>query len=111
MIEFTKGIKSSYKTKQLQLILKNGFSSLKSVGANKKAIIFTESKVTQQYLYNVLSRKYNTLMFNGDNSRDYKIIDDFKRKIDILIATDIASEGFNLDFCCFVINYDLPYNV
>ena len=111
MIEFTKGIKSSYKTKQLQLILKNGFSSLKSVGANKKAIIFTESKVTQQYLYNVLSRKYNTLMFKGDNSPDYKIIDDFKRKIDILIATDIASEGFNLDFCCFVINYDLPYNV
>lgn len=111
MLEFAKGIKSSDKTKQLQLILKNGFSSLKSVGANKKAIIFTESKATQQYLYNVLSKKYSTLMFNGDNSRDYKIIDDFKRKFDILIATDIASEGFNLDFCCFVINYDLPYNV
>ena len=111
MLKFTKSIKSSDKTKQLQLILKNGFSSLKSVGANKKAIIFTESKATQQYLYNILSKKYNTLMFNGDNSREYSIIDNFKRKFDILIATDIASEGFNLDFCCFVINYDLPYNV
>ena len=39
------------------------------------------------------------------------MIEKFKRKYDILIATDIASEGFNLDFCCFVINYDLPYNV
>ena len=111
MLEFTKSIKSSDKTKQLQLILKNGFNSLKKVGANKKAIIFTESKATQQYLYNVLKGKYKVLGFNGDNSRDYKIIDDFKRKFDILIATDIASEGFNLDFCCFVINYDLPYNV
>ena len=111
MLEFTKSIKSSDKTKQLQLILKNGFNSLKKVGANKKAIIFTESKATQQYLYNVLNGKYKVLVFNGDNSRDYKVIDDFKRKFDILIATDIASEGFNLDFCCFVINYDLPYNV
>ena len=111
MLEFTKSIKSSYKIKQLQLILKNGFNSLKKVGANKKAIIFTESKATQQYLYNVLKDKYKVLVFNGDNSRDYKIIEEFKRKFDILIATDIASEGFNLDFCCFVINYDLPYNV
>lgn len=111
ILKLTKNIKSSDKTKQLQLIIKNVFSSLKKVGANKKAIIFTESKITQQYLYNILSSKYNVLMFNGDNSREYSIIDNFRRKFDILIATDIASEGFNLDFCCFVINYDLPYNV
>ena len=111
ILELTKNIKSSDKAKQLQLIIKNVFSSLKKVGANKKVIIFTESKITQQYLYNILSIKYNVLMFNGDNSREYSIIDNFRRKFDILIATDIASEGFNLDFCCFVINYDLPYNV
>ncbi|WP_250278595.1 DEAD/DEAH box helicase [[Clostridium] colinum] len=111
MLEFSNSIKSSEKTKQLELILKKGFNNLKSVGANKKAIIFTESKATQNYLYNILNSKYKVLVFNGDNSRDYKIIDKFKREYEILIATDIASEGFNLDFCCFVINYDLPYNV
>ena len=111
MLSFANNIKSSDKTKQLELALKNGFKSLRSVGVRKKAVIFTESKVTQNYLYNILSKKYSVLLFNGDNSKDYEMIEKFKRKYDILIATDIASEGFNLDFCCFVINYDLPYNV
>ena len=54
MLSFANNIKSSDKTKQLELALKNGFKSLRSVGVRKKAVIFTESKVTQNYLYNIL---------------------------------------------------------
>lgn len=105
--ENTKGIK-------LLETLKTGFSKLKGLGAKKKALIFTENKATQKYLYDLLSRKSykdKVLMFNGDYSRDYSIIDNFKNKAEILIATDVASEGLNLEFCSFVINYDLPYNI
>lgn len=93
MLSFANNIKSSDKTKQLELALKNGFKSLKSVRARKKAVIFTESKVTQNYLYNILSKKYSVLLFNGDNSRDYEIIEKFKRKYDILIATEYSFRG------------------
>lgn len=34
----------------------------------------------------------------------------FEKEAQLLVTTDIAAEGFNLEFCSFVINYDLPYN-
>lgn len=111
----------------------------KNSSKNKKILIFTESKQTQMYLYNKLknTEKYNNVIyFNGDNSltKDnlyiYKewenkntnaslnktanirkaIIDAFENKFDILIATDAAAEGLNMQFCSVIINYDLPWN-
>ena len=38
-------------------------------------------------------------------------MDRFREEAKILIATDSGAEGFNLEFCSFVINYDLPYNI
>lgn len=38
------------------------------------------------------------------------IIEHFKNKASILIATEAAAEGINLQFCSLVINYDLPWN-
>jgi superfamily II DNA/RNA helicase len=38
------------------------------------------------------------------------IIDHFKNGADILIATEAAAEGVNLQFCSLVVNYDLPWN-
>jgi superfamily II DNA/RNA helicase len=35
---------------------------------------------------------------------------DFKRKAKILVATDAAGEGINLQFCRFLINWDIPWN-
>lgn len=34
----------------------------------------------------------------------------FKNDAEILIATEAAAEGVNLQFCSLVINYDLPWN-
>lgn len=38
------------------------------------------------------------------------IIEHFRDKAEILIATESAAEGVNLQFCSLVINYDLPWN-
>ena len=100
------------KGQELLKILKKAFTELKKRGANKKALIFTESRATQKYLKNLLTANgYNTLTYNGDKSRDYGVMKRFEGDVDILISTDIAAEGFNLAFCSFVVNFDLPYNV
>jgi hypothetical protein len=38
------------------------------------------------------------------------IIDAFRDSAEILIATEAAAEGINLQFCALVINFDLPWN-
>lgn len=86
------------------------FAELKKRGANRKVIIFTESRATLGFLHLLLSDTYKTLTFDGSKSTDYSIIKRFEADAEILIATDIAAEGFNLAFCSFVVNYDLPYN-
>ncbi len=110
----SKSIKENSKGNELLKALKNGFSKIKKLGGNKKALIFTENLETQKYLYKLLNEngyKNKVLIFNGSNSRNYSIIEKFKTDAEILISTDIASEGFNLEFCSFVVNYDLPYNI
>lgn len=38
------------------------------------------------------------------------LVEHFQFHADILIATEAASEGVNLQFCSLVVNYDLPWN-
>ncbi len=113
MLSLSKSIKENSKGTELLIALKEGFVKLKKLGANKKALIFTENRATQKYLYKLLNKgeyKGKVLLFNGDHSRDYGIMTRFKKDANILITTDLAAEGFNLEFCSFIINYDLPYN-
>lgn len=72
------------------------------MGVNKKALVFTENKSTQKYIYNFINEygyKGNVLMFNGDFGRDYSIMKKFKNKSDILVTTNIVSKVFDLEFC------------
>lgn len=107
-------------------------------GFSEKALIFTESKRTQRYIVEALTVAGfdGIIVFNGEMndpetkklynawrarnpkrvtntpSIDLKqaIIEQFQNEAKILIATDAASEGLNLQFCDTVINYDLPWN-
>lgn len=113
MLKLTAGIKGGAKSEALLAALKTGFAELKKLGARAKALIFTENVSTQKYLYALLNQgsyKGKVLVYNGSNSRDYEVIEKFRDEAQILIATDIAAEGFNLEFCSLVVNYDLPYN-
>ncbi|WVM92649.1 helicase-related protein [Halopseudomonas pachastrellae] len=121
--------------------LEHGFERMASRGAERKAVIFTESCRTQEYLASHLERHGyagKIALFSGSNNSpgtnaiyqrwldEHKgtdrvtgsravdartaIIDCFRSDAEILIATEAAAEGVNLQFCSLVINYDLPWN-
>ncbi|THT97708.1 DEAD/DEAH box helicase [Lampropedia puyangensis] len=65
------GIKDNAKGKALLTALENSFAELGRLGAAKKAIIFTESRRTQDYLLSLLAETnygQGIVLFNGTNS-------------------------------------------
>ena len=92
----------------------------------KKVLIFTQSKETAEYLiYQLQSRglKNSELITGGmDNiqikikrfspiSNEFNIKESKNSEIDILVTTDVLSEGQNLQDCNTVVNYDLPWAI
>ncbi len=134
-------IRKNSKGQVLLTALRRGFDKLEELGAKKKAIIFTESRRTQNYLKEILEETAyagKIVLFNGSNSdaqskEIYKnwlnkhqgtdrvtgsrtsdlraaLVDYFRDEAVIMIATEAAAEGVNLQFCSLVVNYDLPWN-
>lgn len=50
--------------------------------------------------------KGKVLSYHGGKTHDYSIMKRFQNEAKILVSTDIGAEGFNLECCSFVINYD-----
>ncbi|HGF7238070.1 SNF2-related protein [Vibrio paracholerae] len=121
--------------------LKAGFDKATDLGAEQKAIIFTESRRTQDYLVRLLSENGyadKLVLFNGSNTDEqskaiYKawiernqgsdkitgsrtadmraaLVEHFRNTAQIMIATEAAAEGINLQFCSLLVNYDMPWN-
>lgn len=129
------------KTETLLKALEIGFAQMAERGAARKAVLFTESRRTQDYLKSFLEShgyKGEVVVFNGTNtgpeatqiyeawlaknrltgrSSESRAIDvraalveHFRDSATILLATEAAAEGVNLQFCSLVVNYDLPWN-
>jgi ERCC4-related helicase len=143
-----KSIIKNSKGEVLLTALRRGFAAAeqaqKSKGApalQQKALIFTESRRTQEYLYQILAKTEfagKVVLFNGSNTDPkskeiYKawlerhagtdqitnsptadkraaLVEYFQNEASIMIATEAAAEGINLQFCNLVVNYDLPWN-
>lgn len=136
-----RSITVNQKAVHLNEALERGFATLREIGAPQKAIIFTDSTVTQEYLAQHLKDTgwgEGLVLFNGTNTspeatRIYKawlekneggdavtgiaaadrrkaLVDYFRDSGTIMIATEAAAEGVNLQFCSMLINYDLPWN-
>ena len=134
-------IKKNSKAEHLFVALDKGFEQLRNLGAAPKALIFTESRRTQEFLYELLEKrgyKGRVVRFNGTNSdkdstaiyrawmdkhkgtpkitgsptadRRAAIVDYFRYEATIMIATEAAAEGINLQFCSLIVNYDMPWN-
>lgn len=79
-----------------------------------KAIVFTTFRGTARYLVERLADeniKASLLMGGGEFDKEAIVSafrDDKNRRL--LVCTDVASEGVDLQFCRLVINYDLPWN-
>jgi len=81
----------------------------------EKLIIFTEHKDTLTYLEERLSKNsgYKVVTIHGGKNVDERrqAQYDFAQKdTQILIATDAAGEGINLQFCRLLLNWDIPWN-
>ena len=147
-LALAKSIVKNSKGEVLLAALRKGFAAAAEAHAAKgspalqqKAIIFTESRRTQEYLFRLLEETEfagRVMLFNGTNSDPtskaiYKrwleqhsgtdrisgspsadmraaLVDHFRDDAAILIATEAAAEGINLQFCNVVVNYDLPWN-
>ncbi len=71
---------------------------------NEPALIFTGWTATARHLGDSLGAAVAT-------GHDRKGIDAFRRgRVDVLVATDIGSEGLNLQRAGTVVHYDLPWN-
>jgi ERCC4-related helicase len=59
-----------------------------------------------------LSRHAGTDKVTGSKAIDVRsaLIEEFRDESEILLATEAAAEGVNLQFCSLVVNYDLPWN-
>ena len=143
-----KSITKNSKGEVLLTALRNGFDAATRAQTEagetriqQKAIIFTESRRTQDYLFQILEKtefKGKTVLFNGTNTdplskRIYQewlekhkgtdqvtgspsadkraaLVEHFRNDASLMIATEAAAEGINLQFCNLVVNYDLPWN-
>ena len=134
-------IRKNSKAEHLFVALNKGFEELEKLGANKKALLFTESRRTQDFLFELFEKngyKGKVVLFNGSNSDKkstaiYKdwlkkhkgsskitgsatadkraaLVEYFRDQATIMIATEAAAEGINLQFCSLVVNYDMPWN-
>ncbi len=80
-----------------------------------KIVLFNGSNIDEQSreIYQKwLNRHSGTDKLTGSKTADMRsaIVDHFKNEAIIMIATEAAAEGINLQFCSLVINYDLPWN-
>ncbi|MEA3439737.1 MAG: DEAD/DEAH box helicase [Chloroflexota bacterium] len=79
------------------------------------ALIFTRTRVGTGELANELTvRGFPAEALNGDLSQDARIrvLNRFKKnQIKVLVATDVAARGLDIDDISHVFNYDLPYDV
>lgn len=106
------------KWEELSKLLQDENNMFSSDGSREKLIIFTEHKDTLDYLAtkirSLLGRHDAVLTIKGGMPREerHKAEEMFKQDKDvrILVATDAAGEGINLQRAHLMVNYDLPWN-
>mgnify|MGYP000026366135 CR=1 FL=1 len=98
---------------ELKKAIEEGFKKIKEMKGNPKILIFTESKDTLEYLVKkIRTQGYRVNYIHGGMSIDERIRAEkiFRDETDVLVATEAAGEGINLQFCHIMINYDIPWN-
>ena len=106
------------KWEQLSSLLQDSPEMRNRDGSRRKLIIFTEHKDTLNYLRqrvsDLLGQPAAVRVIYGGTNRDErrKIQSEFRSDptVLVLIATDAAGEGVNLQNANLMVNYDLPWN-
>jgi superfamily II DNA or RNA helicase len=127
-IVILKGLESKAKTvvasgqdrkwDELSKILQNAPEMRDASGRQRKLIIFSEHRDTLNYLHEkiagVIGNHEAVVTIHGGTQREerMKIQGRFRTDADVrvLVATDAAGEGVNLQCANLMVNYDLPWN-
>lgn len=84
-----------------------------------KLLLFTEHKDTLDYLVEKLrgwgltvAQIHGGMKIGDRDTLGTRIYAEreFREECQVLVATEAAGEGINLQFCWFMINYDIPWN-
>jgi superfamily II DNA or RNA helicase len=103
---------------ELSKLLQNTPEMHDADGRQRKIIIFTEHRDTLNYLRdkigNVLGNPDSIVTIHGGTKRDERkkaqALFRSDRDVRVLVATDAAGEGVNLQCAHLMVNYDLPWN-
>jgi superfamily II DNA or RNA helicase len=106
------------KWEELSRLLQDNDEMFDANGHRRKLIIFTEHRDTLNYLVHrirtLLGKSEAVIHIHGGMGREdrKKAEESFKQDKDvfILVATDAAGEGINLQRAHLMVNYDLPWN-
>ncbi|WP_054027873.1 DEAD/DEAH box helicase [Bacillus sp. FJAT-28004] len=104
LVEKIRNIKANTKAEKAMELVKE---------MDDKVIIFTEYRATQEYLLQFFrAQNMIAVPYRGGMNRGKKdwMMDLFRGRAQILIATEAGGEGINLQFCHHMINFDLPWN-
>lgn len=82
--------------------------------SRQRIVVFTTFRATARYLVERLNEEglAASLLWGGQDRTKQEVIDEFRHsdKLRVLVSTEVASEGVDLQFCSVVVNYDLPWN-
>jgi SNF2 family DNA or RNA helicase len=103
---------------ELSRLLQNNSEMFDTEGHRRKLVVFSEHRDTLNYLNErtsgLLGRPEAIVTIHGGMGREErrKAQNAFTqdKEVEILIATDAASEGINLQRAHLMVNYDLPWN-
>ncbi|WP_240378097.1 DEAD/DEAH box helicase [Bacillus piscicola] len=104
LVELIKAIETNSKAEKALEIVQN---------TEEKVVLFTEYRATQLYLQWFFKQHgVVSVPFRGGfkHSKKEWMQDLFRNHAQVLIATEAAGEGINLQFSSTIINYDLPWN-
>jgi len=102
-------VRSWAKGKALERLLQSQLAS----DSREKLIIFTHFRATQELLADLLrGMGVDFVLYHGQLPRAEKdaAIRRFEQSAQVLLSTEAAGEGRNLQFCRLMLNFDLPWN-
>jgi superfamily II DNA or RNA helicase len=83
------------------------------VAQEKRVLVFTFSRAALAYLQRRLQSEVRLAVLHGGVTRDERhvVMQRFREgDYDVVLASRVASEGLDFEFCSAVVNYDLPWN-
>lgn len=111
--EIIRKINALEKDSKLEKLLEM-IERIKKSDPGAKIVIFTEYKDTMEYLAKILAKKYKVATIDGtmtleERSEELRRFRDL-RGAEVMVCTDAAGEGIDMQFCNIEINYDIPWN-